>query len=150
MGHKIGFGSTEEEERVRILGCKERGLPREGAMNHINGKGWVMGRKGDYHDALTVKRSKVVTAVVESTGGQSPPLRSQVRRLAERATGNGAVDRTNYGRTRVSARSYEEHHTQRISLAAVMYDAMAIRKRLLSKKQTRMAAHAVPPGGEPA
>ena len=32
MGCKIGFGSTEEEERVRILGCKERGLPRDGAI----------------------------------------------------------------------------------------------------------------------
>ena len=60
------------------------------------------------------------------------------------------MDRTNYGLTRVSARSFEEHHTQRISLAAVMYDAMAIRKRLLSKKQTQAVAQATPPGGEPA
>ena len=150
MGHKIGFGSTEEEERVRILGCKARGRPRDGPMRHDTGKGWVARRGGDYEDALVVKRSKVVPAVIESTGGQSPPLVSQTRRLAERAKGKGATDRTNYGRTRISARSFEEHHTQRISLAAVMYDAMAIRKRLLSKKITKCAAHVAPPGSLPA
>jgi len=31
--------------------------------------------------------------------------------------------------SRCSARSYVVHHTQRISLAAAMYDAMAIRKK---------------------
>ena len=50
----------------------------------------------------------------------------------------------------ISVRSFEEHHTQRISLAAVMYDAMAIRKRLLSKKITKCAAHVAPPGSLPA
>ena len=39
MGWKVGFGSTEEEERVRILGCQERGLPRQGPMDHASGKG---------------------------------------------------------------------------------------------------------------
>ena len=42
-----------------------------------------------------------------------------------------AVDRTNYGLTRRSTRSYELHHKQRISLAAVMADAKAIRSRRL-------------------
>ena len=65
----------------------------------------------------------------------SPPLRAQTRRLAERTKGRGAVDRTNYGLTRRSTRSFEVHHKQRMSLAAVKNDAMAIRKRLLAKKQ---------------
>ena len=64
-----------------------------------------------------------------------PPLRAQTRRLAERTKGRGAVDRTNYGLTRRSTRSFEVHHKQRMSLAAVKNDAMAIRKRLLAKKQ---------------
>ena len=48
--------------------------------------------------------------------------------------------------TRASARSYLVHHTQRISLAAVMYDAIAIRKLMLSKKQDH-AARAAPTDG---
>ena len=143
MGRKIGFGSTEEEERVRILGCKERGLPSQGPMDHTTGKGWVAAKKGDYHDALTKKRSRVVAAVIEATGGQSPALRAEMRRLEQRAKGAGASDRTKYGTSRCSARSYMVHHTQRISLAAAMYDAMAIRKRLLGKKQ-KIAAPAAP------
>ena len=38
-----------------------------------------------------------------------------------------AVDRTNYGLTRQCTRLFEMHHKQRISLAAVMTDAKAIR-----------------------
>ena len=38
-----------------------------------------------------------------------------------------------------------EHHTQRLSLAAVMYDAMAVRKRLLARRHTH-AAHVAPEG----
>ena len=45
------------------------------------------------------------------------------------------VDRINYGLTRRSTRSYELHHKQRISLAAVMADAKAIRRRLLALRQ---------------
>ena len=135
MGHKIGFGNTEEEERVRILGCKKRGRPSDKPMDHATGKGWVAPRKGHYHDALAVKRATVIAAVMESTGGISPPLSKQTRRLAERTKGRGAVDRTNYGLTRRSTRSFEVHHKQRMSLAAVKNDAMAIRKRLLAKKQ---------------
>ena len=46
--------------------------------------------------------------------------------------GKGAVDRTNYGLARRCTRSFEVHHKQRISLAAVMADARAIRRRLLA------------------
>ena len=136
MGHKIGFGNTEEEERVRILGCKKRGLPTDKPMDHATGRGWVAPRKGHYYDALVVKRSRVIAAVIEATGGQSRPLSKQTRQLAKRTKGKGAVDRTNYGLTRRSTRSFEMHHKQRISLAAVMADAKAIRRRLLALKHS--------------
>ena len=48
-------------------------------------------RKGAYYDGIVVKRSRVVAAVIESTGGQSPSLRSQMRSLAERTKGKGAT-----------------------------------------------------------
>ena len=96
---------TEEKYRVLILGCRRRGRKRDGAFDHATGKGWVAAKKGAYHDALTKKRSRVVPAVVESTGGQCPALRAQMRRLEGRAKGAGASDRTSYGRTRASARS---------------------------------------------
>ena len=82
-----------------------------------------------------VKRSRVIAAVIESTGGQSRPLSKLTRQLAKRTKGKGAVDRTNYGLTRRCTRSFEVHHKQRISLAAVMADAKAIRRRLLALKQ---------------
>ena len=69
-------------------------------------------------------------AVMESTGGISPPLRSQTRRLAERTKGRGAVDRTNYGLTHRSTRSFEVHHKQRMSLAAVNGSSCTTRPRI--------------------
>ena len=72
----------QEEERVRILGCKERGLPRDGPMNHTSGKGWVAAKKGDYHDALVNKRSRVIPAIIESAGGLSACRRRSAPRCA--------------------------------------------------------------------
>ena len=86
----------------------------------------------------------------QATGGQSPALRAvcapryEMRRLEQRAKGAGASDRTKYGGTRCSARTNMEHHTQRISLASVVYNAMAIRNvNLLCKKQ-KVAAPVAP------
>eukprot|EP00964_Phaeocystis_antarctica_P111338 scaffold75693_cov21-Phaeocystis_antarctica.AAC.1 len=67
---------------------------------------------------------------MESAGGISPPLRSQTRRLAERTKGRGAVDRTNYGLTHRSTRSFEVHHKQRMSLAAVNGSSCTTRPRI--------------------
>ena len=53
----------------------------------------------------------------------------------------------NHGSTRGSPTSYYVHHTQQISKAAVLYDAMAIRKQILSLRQrlcTNSAAQAAP------
>ena len=79
---------------------------------------------------------------VEKVSPKQPATGLRRRRLL----GAGASDRTKYGSTRASARSFMVHHTQRISLAAVKYDALAIRKKMLSKKQ-KLAAHAAPTDG---
>ena len=41
----------------------------------------------------------------------------------------GAIDRTKYGHSRVSTKSFYTHHTQRISTAVVRYDAQNIREQ---------------------
>ena len=56
------------------------------------------------------------------------------------AKGRGAIDRTDYGLTRAAVCSFDVSRcttssAHLMSLAAVKNDAMAIRKRLLAKKQ---------------
>ena len=62
----------------------------------------------------------------------------------------GAADRTHYGRTRISTKSFFVHHMQQMAKAAVMYDARAILKRVSVLKQqclrTGTAAHAARAG----
>ena len=51
----------------------------------------------------------------------------------------------------VSPKQYYTHHMQQISKAAVVYDAMAIRKQLLGLRQrlcVNVAAHAAPAAGD--
>ena len=48
------------------------------------------------------------------------------------------MDRTQYGDTRISTKSFYVHHAQMLSKAAVMHDAKAIRRRITVLKQ---AAH---------
>ena len=54
-------------------------------LNHGTGKGWVKQVKGHYHDALYVKKSRVVVWLLETTGGICPHACAHGRRLAERA-----------------------------------------------------------------
>ena len=49
-------------------------------------------------------------------------------RLRQGVNANGARDKTKYGATRVSTRSFYTHHTQRLSTAAVRLDAKNIRR----------------------
>ena len=51
------------------------------------------------------------------------------------ASAKGAIDRTKYGRTRVSPKSFYTHHTQRLVKAAVMEDAKNIRKQVNCHRQ---------------
>ena len=72
-------------------------------------------------------------------GGIAPHSYAVCERLARRASGAHAVDRTKYGSTRISTRSYLVHHVQQISKAAVIGDARAILKQVTHGKQE--AAH---------
>ena len=103
-------------------------------------KGWVAERRGDYHDALFNKRSKVVPFIIECYGGIAPHSRSALRRLARRAKTKGSQDRTRYGSARVSPRSFLTHHSQRIVKNVVMYDALNILDQVGCLKQRAHAA----------
>ena len=59
------------------LDCKERGRQRDGPLNHGTGKGWVKQVKGHYHDALYVKKSRVVVWLVETTAWTTRSTRTR-------------------------------------------------------------------------
>ena len=80
-------------------------------------------------------KNKTVAFIVEAYGGVARRGRAQAALLAERTKGRGAKDRTRYGSTRISTRSFYVHHMQQLAKAAVMYDAMAIRKQVTALKQ---------------
>ena len=52
-----------------------------------------------------------------------------------------------YGLVRNGPKSFFTHHSQQISKAAVVYDAMAIRKQILSLRQRVMLGAHAPAGG---
>ena len=136
VGAWYGFGSTEEPLRVDILGCKERGRKRDGPFVHTGpraGKGWVKGQAGDYRDAAS-KDITIKIALVETLGGVAPHTRAIYRRHARRASAKGARDKTKYGTTRISTRSFYTHHMQRLTTAAVRLDAENIRRGVNGKK----------------
>ena len=57
----------------RVCDAREDlGRQRDGPLNHGTGKGWVKQAKGHYHDALYVKKSRVVVWLLETTGGICP------------------------------------------------------------------------------
>ena len=109
---------------------------------------------------LFVKRLRVILLLVEATGGIAPAARAHIAKLARRSTGSGATDRTRYGGTRISTKSFYVHHSQMLSKAAVMHDAIAIRKQITCLKQRvgvlprmrltvgRVRKHALPPVSE--
>ena len=133
-----------------ILGCKEMGRKSQGPFIHATGRGWVKQKDGQYKDALVRTRASVVPMIVETTGGLAPHSRRHCGYLHGRSKGKGAVDRTRYGRTRISTKLFFVHHTQQMAKAAVMYDARAILKRVSVLKQQRLrtgtAAHAARAG----
>jgi glycerol-3-phosphate dehydrogenase (NAD+) len=141
VGHRFGFGNTEEEYRTLILGCQEQGRKHQGQLDHATGRGWVKYRKGQYDDALVRTRAQVVPMIVETTGALAPHSRRHCGFLHGRAKRRGAIDRTRYGRTHISTRSFFAHHTQQISKAATMWDARAIIKRIRAVAQATELAH---------
>ena len=77
----------------------------------------------------------MVPVIVEATGGIAPQ-RAHMRYLARRSHGKGATDRTRYGTTRISTKSFYmyTHHEQMLVKLAVVYDALAINKQIMSAK----------------
>ena len=67
-------------------------------------------------------------------GGLSPPSAGRIWRLARRAQVKGARDGTQYGKLRISPRSFVVHHVQRISKAAVIGDARNIKDQVRAVK----------------
>ena len=131
VGHVYGFGDTEEEYRVLTLGAPARGRERDGPFDHATNKGWVKEQKGHYHDGIY----RCVTFIVEALGGVAPHALAYLRTLAQRAKGKGARDRTRYSKARSGTKSFLTHHLRRVSKAAVVHDAMAIRKQITCLKQ---------------
>jgi hypothetical protein len=128
VGHIYAFGNTLERYQTMILGCPARGVSGDGPFDHTTGQGWVAAQVGDYADALQ-KRDTVVPWIMENTGGISPVPCSVARRLGRHASAKSAIDRTKYGHSRVSTKSFYTHHTQRISAAVVRYDAQNTREQ---------------------
>ena len=135
VGHRVAFGSTEEEYRLMVLGCRRRGRPQDKPFDPETGRGFAQAVKGQMHDALKNKRSNVVTFIVESTAAITPRARKYCYELKGRTEGRGATDRTKYGRNRNSPTNFIPHHVQRISKAVVMYDSLGICSQVTVKKR---------------
>ena len=88
----------------------------------------------------------MVPAIVEATGGVTPHFLAHVSYLSHRAKGKGARDATKYGTSRTSTKSFFVHHVEQIALAAVQFDAKAIRKAMRAKKQ-KLLGYAAAEGG---
>ena len=57
VGHLYAFGNTEERYRIKILGCKGKGvLGVDRPFDHTTKVGSVKERAGDYDDALFATR----------------------------------------------------------------------------------------------
>jgi hypothetical protein len=139
-GHLFAHGNTDEEYRLKIVGCRKRGLRRHGPFKHATGKGYVAKDGGlkhppAYADALRQGR-RVKVMLVETSGAISPrSLRSTVYPASARARGARARDSTKYGQSRSSTRSHTLHHTQRISRAAALGETRAILEEVRFEQQ---------------
>ena len=120
VGHTHGFGGTEEEQRVAILGCAQRGTPGQRPLNHKTGEGWLKEQKGTYADGIS-KGSLVIPIIAEPLGGVCPHAWSRLKRLAREAGKAYAQD------PEAGSRSFLQRHSQRISAAVVHADAAHIR-----------------------
>ena len=92
-GHLYSFGSTDEKCRVKILGCRRRGRPRDGAFNHSTGRlrGRAAGR------LLRRPRCQNTRLHMSGTSRLAGPT-SQGQEIARHST--------KYGRSRTSTKSF--------------------------------------------
>ena len=139
VGHLFAGGNTEERYRIGILGVRKKGRRRDGPFDHRTGRGYVKKKVGKYAHALS-QGARVTPFVVEATSGAiTPRALAFVGYLATRTRGALARDGTNYGSSKMSAKSYYVHHTQRLSKAAACGNVMGIHDSIRAAKQ-RMAA----------
>ena len=62
---QIGGGSASSvSDTLKVLGCKQSGVPGSAPLDHSTGVGWVDKHEGQYDDALLVKRNIVIPAIV--------------------------------------------------------------------------------------
>ena len=122
------------------LGCQARGRATDPPFDSSTGRGRVEAVHGHCHDALVVKRNKVIVWLVEASGGIAPQPLARLHRNSRLAASRGARDRTKYGLSRASPRSYLTHHIQRIAFAAVRANAKHARWMISCFKTSVCAA----------
>ena len=140
MGHLVAFGGTEETLLHQNIGCKARGDPSEGALDHATGAGWVREHHGVYHDAMVNKANHVTMLISCDMGGVTGGTVATLHRLSKKAA--EGRDGTIYGAH--SDANYFTHHATAISLATVTAAAEAI-ERGVNKRARKLALrpHAV-------
>ena len=90
MGSTHGFGNTNEYYRNKILGVQGRGRAGDKPFDHATGRGWLRPQRGDYHDAIHVKKNSVVAIITEPSGGIAPQGYAHLKMLAR--TIGGALE----------------------------------------------------------
>ena len=133
--HLHQHGATAPKLLESILGVKARGDQGCGRFNPRTNKGHRRGTLGKYHDALHVKRHLVTPVIVETTGAIHHMAIHRLHVLKRRARGAPKNDRTRYGRSPLSTRSFVAHHSQQISKAAVLGDANEVLKAIHKLKR---------------
>ena len=116
------------------------------SFSHATGLGTIKEHRGHYWDALYKKKVVVIPMIVETFGGISPHSINYISRLSKRTKGARACDRTVYGFSRTSTRSYFVHHTQQLAAAAQVGDAKAMRRKLIHEKMHIMQRSSVAGG----
>ena len=78
-GHLFAFGNTEEQMRVKILGCRGRGRPTDGPFNPRTGKGHVKPVKGVKGHIRCLRRVPRETSPAGAPTDGTPPRRTLAR-----------------------------------------------------------------------
>ena len=82
--------------------------------------------RGEYHDAIHVKKNKLLLLVSEVFGGVNGAALEYLRRLAAAAGAEGGVDTTAYSTRHAWRLSFFEHHARRLSAAVALGDAAVL------------------------
>ena len=147
VGHRFkrtiiyAFGNTEEWYRRSILGCKRQGRRADGPLNHGTGRGFVHAARRRSIRGCSSKGEPSRDHDRRNPRGRDT-ARALVRRLPQRA----CTQCTRAGLDSVRSLtdeppfSFYTHHLQRISLAAQLGNAKAIRLSLRARKLKAFAA----------